>query len=599
MILRTVLFLASLVLAGTAVWLGLNVFFADGRDGTDYVRIALLGLTTWWIAWGAMLGMSGVFMSSHIRRARTTGPLTTRTAILLPVYNEPPEKPFSHAAAMIESLEATGLHGAFELAIVSDTTRAAIGAEEEAWFEKLRGGWGHILPVYYRRRTDNTGKKAGNIAEFIRRFGGRYDFLIILDADSLMEGETLVEMVRRMEAEPKLGLLQTLPKIIRSRSFFGRVLQFSAAFFSPIFTRGVAALQGREGPFWGHNAITRTTAFAESCGLPELKGKPPFGGHILSHDYVEAALLARAGWIVRVDPDIGGSYEEAPDNILDYAKRDRRWAQGNLQHSRLLAVPGLKMWSRFVFFQGIMAYLASSLWGVFLIATILAPILAAPFEFFPDSALGVPQFPISESTRAILLLLLVLGLLLGPKLLIALRSIFDGRARQFGGAVACLASVIIEILWSSLIAPLMLAFQTRSVIEILTGADGGWPVADREAQAIPLSTAWKASWWITATGAVILFAAWKFTNLFIWFLPVGGPMLIAPLIIAWSSDSGEGASARRLRLFMTPEEQHPRPVMIRQQEILNDWRREEIASPGPDSQVTAPPAAALATEPTG
>ena len=183
---------------------------------------------------------------------------------------------------------------------------------------------------------------------------------------------------------------------------------------------------------------------------------------------MEAALLARAGWTVRVDPDIGGSYEEAPDNILDYAKRDRRWAQGNLQHSRLLAVPGLKMWSRFVFFQGIMAYLASSLWGVFLIATILAPILAAPFEFFPDSALGVPQFPISESTRAILLLLLVLGLLLGPKLLIALRSIFDGRAQQFGGAFASLASVIIEILWSSLIAPLMLAFQTRSVIEILT-----------------------------------------------------------------------------------------------------------------------------------
>ena len=581
MILRTVLFAASVLLAGTAVWLGVNVLFADGTDWVDYVRIALLGLTTWWIAWGAMLGLSGVFLPAPRLPPRSEGPLVTRTAILLPVYNEPPEKPFSHAAAMMESLAATGHAAHFELAIVSDTTRAAVGAEEEAWFERLRAGYGHLMPVYYRRRTENTGKKAGNIADFIKRFGGRYDHLVILDADSLMEGATLVEMVRRMEAEPRLGLLQTLPKVIRSRSFFGRVLQFSAGFFSPIFTRGVAALQGEEGPFWGHNAITRTTAFAESCGLPELPGRPPFGGHILSHDYVEAALLARNGWIVRVDPDLEGSFEEAPDNILDYAKRDRRWAQGNLQHSKLVGVPGLRMWSRFVFVQGIMAYLASSLWGIFLIATILAPVFAPPYDFFPDDQLGVPVFPISEKTRALLLLLLVLGLLLGPKLMITLRSMVDGRARGFGGAGAAFLSVVIEILWSSLIAPLMLAFQTRSVLEVLTGADGGWPAANREADAIPLRDAWAASWWITATGFAILAAAWFFTSLFIWFLPVGGPMLIAPLLIAWSSAAGEGQAARRLRLFVTPEEMAPTPAMQAQTRILAAWRARESAPARP------------------
>lgn len=579
MILRTVLFLISLLLAGTAVWLGLNVLFADGTDWVDYVRIALLGLTTWWIAWGAMLGLCGVFLPKPRLPPRHDGPLVTRTAILLPVYNEPPEKPFSHAAAMMESLAATGQARHFELAIVSDTTRPAVGAEEEAWFARLRAEFGHLMPVYYRRRTENTGKKAGNIADFIKRFGGRYDHLIILDADSLMEGATLVEMVRRMEAEPRLGLLQTLPKVIRSRSFFGRVLQFSAGFFSPIFTRGVAALQGEEGPFWGHNAITRTVAFAESCGLPELPGRPPFGGHILSHDYVEAALLARNGWIVRVDPDLEGSFEEAPDNILDYAKRDRRWAQGNLQHSKLVGVPGLRMWNRFVFVQGIMAYLASSLWGLFLIATIVAPVFAPPYDFFPEDQLGVPVFPISEETRALLLLLLVLGLLLGPKLMIALRSIIDGRAKGFGGAGAALLSVVIEILWSSLIAPLMLAFQTRSVLEVLTGADGGWPAANREADAIPLKDAWAASWWIVAIGAGILAAAWFFTNLFIWFLPVGGPMLMAPLLIAWSSSGGEGQAARRLRLFVTPEEKEPTPAMNAQTRILAAWRQPAPAAP--------------------
>src|SRR5690606_25094182 len=172
-----------------------------------------------------------------------------------------------------------------------------------------------------RRREQNVGKKAGNIADFIRTSGARYEFLVILDADSLMAGQTILTMTLRMKAAPRLGLLQTLPRIIAARSWFGRAVQFAASYYSPAFARGVAGTQGREGPFWGHNAAVRTRAFAESCGLPALSGKPPFGGHILSHDYVEAALLARAGWIVRLDPDLEGSFEEGPENIVDYAKR--------------------------------------------------------------------------------------------------------------------------------------------------------------------------------------------------------------------------------------------------------------------------------------
>ena len=123
---------------------------------------------------------------------------------------------------------------------------------------------------------------------------------MILDADSLMEGETIIEMIRRIEAAPKLALLQTLPRVVGATTRFGRAMQFAAGFHSPIFARGLAATQGRTGPFWGHNAIVRIRAWAESCGLPELPGRAPFGGHIMSHDYVEAALLARAGWLVRL-----------------------------------------------------------------------------------------------------------------------------------------------------------------------------------------------------------------------------------------------------------------------------------------------------------
>ncbi len=264
------------------------------------------------------------------------------TAILVPVYNEDPVATFARIAAMDASLRATGPGDRFHFAILSDTRSDEVAARERIWFLRLLADTHGEGRIFYRRRTQNKGRKAGNIEDFIKRAGAAYEFAIILDADSLMEGATMVEMVRRMEAAPDLGLLQTLPTIIRAKSRFGRTMQFAGAFYSPIFARGLAMMQGRTGPFWGHNAIVRVKAFAQSCGLPELSGRPPFGGHILSHDYVEAALLARAGWTVRVDDDLAGSYEEAPENIIDHAKRDRRWCQGNLQHARLIFAPGLK-----------------------------------------------------------------------------------------------------------------------------------------------------------------------------------------------------------------------------------------------------------------
>src|SRR5690606_33778824 len=407
--------------------------------------------------------------------------------------------------------------------------------------------------------------------DFIKTSGALYDYLIILDADSLMEGATMVEMVRRMEAEPELGLLQTLPKVVRARSFFGRAIQFSASYYSPIYAQGVAVLQGREGPFWGHNAITRTRAFALSCGLPTLPGKPPFGGHILSHDFVEAALLARNGWRVRIDPDLKGSFEEGPDNVVDYAKRDRRWCQGNLQHGRILTAPGLKGWNRFTFLQGIMAYVAAPRWALFLAASIAAPAMKVIPAYFPVP--GLPVFPRVEQANALALLTGVVGLLIGPKLLILLDGTLTGRNRRFGGTIRCFVSAVTEIACTSLLAPIMMLFQTRAVLEVLAGLDSGWPAANREAGRVGLAEAWAASWWIVVIGLVTVGAAYRLAPDFLpWVMLVAAPQVFAPLVISVTSQASN--ILRRAGLFLSAEEFAPAPVMRLQQSILARWRAE-------------------------
>lgn len=553
----------------------------DGLQALDWIRSALILASTFWLAWGAMGGMLGLLA---FRRApplplpEAPEPIRGMTAILVPVYNEDPVTVFARVAAMDASLAALGLTEKYHFAILSDTRSEEIAARERLWFLRLlaeRGGEGRF---FYRRRAVNTGKKAGNIEDFFERSGAAYDYALILDADSLMEGATIAEMTRRVEADPKLGLLQSLPKVIGASSRFGRAMQFSASFYSPVFACGLAVMQGHTGPFWGHNAMVRVQAFVQSCGLPQLRGDPPFGGHILSHDYVEAALLARAGWSVRLDEDIEGSFEEGPENIVDYAKRDRRWCQGNLQHSRLLLAPGLRSWSRFVFLQGILAYIAPLFWLGFIAASIAAIVFAPTPDYFPDPYQQLfPIFPHNETSKAVELGIGIFGLLVLPKLLIALHAWVLGRGRGFGGGGTALRSTLTELLLSSLIAPVMLMYQTRAVAQVVLGLDGGWPPNNRGDGTMSVAEAWAASRWIALTGAAGLIFVWWLTPVLVaWLLPVGLPMLFAPQIIAWSSQTSgklrkparEGAAPP---LFTVPSELAPSPVILAWRHILSAW----------------------------
>ena len=547
--------LIRLVLLSTSILIGCGGFVlflrygaADGLDLMDVLRAALILVSTFWLAWGAVQAFAGL-TTRPPRPARHDGPLTSRCVILVPVYNEDPAATFPRIAAMETSLQRTGMAAHFHFAILSDTRDEATAEAEREGLRRLLSLTRAEGRIFYRRRENNRGRKAGNIEDFITRSGSAYDLAVILDADSLMEGDTLIEMVRRMEAEPELGLLQTLPQIVNARSRFGRIQQFAAAFYSPVFCRGLAMMQGRTGPFWGHNAIVRVRAFAESCGLPELSGPPPFGGHILSHDYVEAALLARAGWQVRVDDDLTGSYEEGPENMVLHAKRDRRWCQGNLQHARLLTAPGLKSWSRFVFVQGILAYLSPVIWLAFLLCSIAAPLFVPPINYFPIEGWRWPVIPFSQTSQAVALAICIVGLLFLPKLLILVDAGLRRRATGFGGASAAARSVGAELAFSALSAPVFLMFNTRSVMQVVAGVDGGWPAQARGDGRMTMTEAWQASSWIVISGLLGAVLAFILSpTLLPWLAPVLVPMMAAPAIIAWSSAPARGA------LYQTPTE---------------------------------------------
>ncbi|TQS71396.1 glucans biosynthesis glucosyltransferase MdoH [Rhodobacteraceae bacterium] len=580
--LRSLAILLSLAAGCGAFVLFLQFGSADGLDIFDALRALLILISTLWLAWGAVQALIGLTSRASPPPYDDRAPIAGRAVVLMPVYNEDPIYTFTRLAAMDQSLKdamaAQGCTANIHFAILSDTRNAQTAEREEFLFGKLVADRQGLGRFFYRRREDNTGKKAGNIEDFISRSGSAYDFALILDADSLMEGETILQMMRRMEADPRLGLLQTLPKVIRARSHFGRAMQFSAAFFSPVFARGLAMMQGRTGPFWGHNAMVRVRAFAECCGLPALRGKPPFGGHVMSHDYVEAALLARGGWTVRLDDDLEGSFEEGPENIMDHAKRDRRWCQGNLQHIRVIGAPGLRGWSRFVFAQGITAYIAPLFWLAFILASVGAMAFVAPPDYFPEPNWPFPYFPPSEASKAISLAIGIFGLLFVPKLLIALRSGMDGTARGFGGMIRALGSTIAELLISSINAPILLLFSTRSVLQVLFGADGGWPTNNRGDGTMNLKEGLIASWWIVVIGTVGLAATWLYApGLLLWLSPVGVPMVLAPFIISVTSRTATGM------LFTTPTERAPAPVMVLHDRILNIWS-EDLSSPAAEEK---------------
>ncbi|MDR5906925.1 glucans biosynthesis glucosyltransferase MdoH [Franzmannia qiaohouensis] len=570
--------LAVLVLASTA--LGVATMFRILYDGgLGILQAAVLGLfaiTFGWIAlafWTALIG----FVISLARRdpltlARQAPPATaalaSRTALVMPIYNEDPARALGGLEATCHDLLAStdqDLHDRVEAFVLSDTRDDAIAADERRHVAALRQRLAGRLALHYRRRADNAGRKAGNLAEFCRRWGRRYDYLVVLDADSVMGGPGLLQMISTMQREPELGLLQTVPIPIRQHTLFGRFTQFAAALYSPMLAAGQAFWQGDCANYWGHNAILRTRAFMAHCGLPRLSGRPPLGGEILSHDFVEAALLRRDGWRVRLDVGIQASFEELPGNLLDYARRDRRWTQGNLQHLRLLFASGLHPISRLHFAMGALAYLSSLLWVLMLgLSSADAMLNALSRErFFSDTYQLFPDWPLDTSAMVMPLLALTAAMLLLPKLFGLLLALWQNPA-AFGGRWRLSASALLEMLHAILIAPLMMAFHSAFVIGILVGSSVGWDPQTREGRPVAWRQALAHTRAATLLGGAWALAMYQFTPSFFWWLtPVWAGLISAPLLVRLSGSQRLGNGLARAGLLAVPSDVQPAAVLTR------------------------------------
>ena len=543
--------------------------------GLTTLIVLLLLLFVALFAWIALSFTSSVagFVSCLLRGGRRLGigltgtlpQLHLRTALLMPTYNEPPSRVMAGLEAIQTSLADTAQAAQFDIFILSDTTDADVWVAEEAAFLALRKRLGASARVFYRRRPLNTERKAGNIADWVRRWGGAYPQFLILDADSVMTGDSLVRLAAAMEAHPNVGLIQTLPTIANGNSLFARMQQFAGRVYGPVIAHGIAWWHGGEGNYWGHNAMIRTRAFAEQAGLPLLRGRKPFGGHILSHDFVEAALMRRGGWAVHMVPGLPGSYEESPPSLPDLAVRDRRWCQGNLQHMAVLPTRGLHWVSRMHLLTGIGSYITAPMWLLFILVGILIS-LQSRFvrpDYFPNGKALFPTWPIIDPERAKWVFIGTMALLLAPKLFAYMALLFDGTLRRgCGGAVRAMLSLLLETVIAGLLAPVTMLTQSLDVFAILLGRDSGWNAQRRDDGSIPFGTVARLYAWHTAFGIALAVSSFLVSPyLLAWMSPVViGQALAIPLAVTTGS-SAIGRSLRRAGLLGIPEEAQPPEVL--------------------------------------
>ncbi len=637
---RIILTLLTAATTVAAVWVFVELFAADGFSVLDGVLTALFVILFIWISlsfWTATMGFiqcvrkydphAVIKVRSYV--APNRGPLP-RTALLMPVYNEDSTRTFAGLAAIHESLRATGEGHQFDIFVLSDTTDPDKWiAEEQAWARFKASVEGAGGQVFYRRRHRNLHRKSGNIADWCRRWGAHYRYFLILDADSVMAGSTLVEMVRRMEDDDRIGILQAPPMPVNRGSLFARCQQFAASVYGEIFTTGFALWTAVDGNYYGHNAIIRTEAFINYCGLPDLPGKAPLGGEILSHDFVEAALIRRAGYKVQIAHDLPGSYEECPTTLIDFAKRDQRWCQGNLQHLRLVFAYGFHPISRIHLGMGAMSYLSSPLWLLFMVvggivaatthvpksdlveaepaaiveaapeapphaviedaaeATVAAvdppadePAAAPAVEAAPPPApvLAFEEEPVQptmmtrtitllQSNRSLVLFIGTMTLLLLPKFWSFLLLLMNReKLAAHGGEGKAAVSVFVETVVSVFIAPILMAFHATFVAVTLMGHSVHWGPQRRNETGIGLHEAFDAHGGHTVAGLAAAVATWILAPaLFWWLTPIFFSLICSVPISMVLSSARLGQKARDAGLLLIPEETRAPRVLERMQ----------------------------------
>ncbi len=540
-------------------------------ESPTILQLAFLVLSTVCFAWVSVGSATAIVGLASLLSARGADTLVlpagtslprTRTALLFPVYREDPVAVAATIEAMCRDLVAAKANAQFAVFILSDTQDPAERTMERHVYSELRLRLEPHAQIFVRWRTPNIGKKSGNIRDWVEGFGAAYPYFIILDADSIMSAEAMLRLVAGMESHPRAGLIQTVPRLVGGESLFARLQQFAGCYYGQILAAGLAAWHGGGGNYWGHNAIIRTAAFAASAGLPKLKGAPPLGGHILSHDFVEAALLRRAGWEVHLAPSVQGSFEGCPPTLTDLIVRDRRWAQGNLQHMRLLGVSGLPFLSRVHLAMGVLSYVASPIWALTLLIGVVLAIQAkyATPSYFGTEASLFPKWPVFDAQTALVLFCATVFVVHLPKLLGAGWALRNSAQRRLNGGIArVVGGVLLESLLSTLIAPVLMLTQTSAVAAVLLGRDAGWGAQQRTGAGVTLPQLLRQHRWHVLWGAAGAAICWTISPVvFAWMSPIILGLLVAPVLAL--------ATARHPRKMLTAvfatADDRERPVLL-------------------------------------
>jgi membrane glycosyltransferase len=551
---RRALLLTVALLAGIAF--ALVVQSAPPDAGITWMLYAALGvLMLAWVGAGLVTALMGALVllrgDSHALRMKDeNAPIdaSARTAVIMPICNEDISTVFAGLRATCESLAATGALKLFDIYILSDSSDPAVRAAEMSAWQRLRtllgdGEIGDGGRVFYRHRRRRTKRKAGNVADFCRRWGGNYRYMVVLDADSTMHGETLVSLVRLMEQNPRAGIVQTLPQAYGHDTLHARVQQFTSRVTGRLFALGMAYWQLGEAHYWGHNAILRVEPFMRHCALAPIEGRGGLSGEILSHDFVEAAMMRRAGYEVWLAPQLEGSWEQLPPNLLDELQRDRRWCQGNLQNARLIAEPGWRPAHRTMFAVGALSYLMAPLWLLFV-------------------ALGAAAGVVGGS-HGIALWVLTLVLLLTPRALGVAAVWLKGEHADYGGRLRLVTSALLELVISALQAPVRMIAHSTFVIGTLTGLRLEWKSPPRDATAIGWRDAVRRIGLLAAPVGLIAVLALPSDALSApHLMPLLAALLLAVPLAVLSSHPNVGASLRRVRMLWVPEERRP-PLALR------------------------------------
>jgi len=553
----------NLITYALMLWWAGRILGAGGWTWVDGVLFVCFALGTPWAVlgfWNALIGLwllnvggtdAGLAVAPYAAAGEQPTPIRIKTAIFMTLRNEDAARAIQRFKIVQDSVEQTGEGAAFSYFVLSDSNDGAVAAAEEAAVAAWKAAASAPDRISYRRRRDNVGYKAGNVRDFCARWGDQFDLMLPLDADSLMSGAQIVRLVRMMQAHPKIGILQSLVVGMPSASAFARIFQFGMRHGMRAYTMGQAWWVGDCGPFWGHNALVRVMPFYAECDLPLLPGKPPLGGHVLSHDQVEATLMRRAGYEVRVLPEEVGSWEENPPTMLEFARRDVRWCQGNMQYLKLLDLPGLYPMSRFQLLWAILMFVGIPAWTLMIA---LSPIAAW-------QAQAVPEFP-TGAAKALYVTYFIMYLM--PKIAGLVDAMFGrGGVARYGGWLRFLVSAVLELTFSFLQGAVSTIRTSIFMLGLLFGKSVVWGGQVRDAQRLSWSEGARHLWPQTLFGVIVCGALALISPVVLWWsLPLTAGYLLAIPFAVMTADPAFGRALKRLGICGIPEDFRPPPEIV-------------------------------------